>query len=578
MQMQRSLLKDMLSYLPAKVVPALIALVSVPVVTRLFSPEAYGYYMIVIATAAIFTNTLAWLPVSIIRFYHQYRNAGKEVAFYSTILKLSLISLIFLALLFFILLVFTRHLLGPVLYSLMRVGILVFIAFTSYNIMGSFLKARRLALCYSGFIIWQRFGSFSLGIALVLIFGFGIEGLLWGMVLSTALAFPLLFRASVSVSVHSLCFWRREEIDRHRTSSKLKPLSIDSLCFWRGEEIDRVLTKEAVSYGFPMIAGILAAWVLSLSDRFILNFFAGSAAVGIYAANYNVAERIILLTTNLFLIAGTPLAISIWENKGEEESRLFLNQLTRAFLLFVIPAVAGLSIVARPLITLFLDSAFHEGYRAIPFVAAGIFFLGLQQITQSGLLFRRRTKQIMIAALTACSFNFITNIIFIPRYGYMAAAATTLLSYLLYALITALFARRCFTWPFPLRTLARTAAAAALMVAVVSYLLNGLPSFLLPLTNSLPHFLPSFLLPLLNGLPSFPPLSSFPLLQSTSPLMPFFSLLPFLTSSLIPPLVLATSVTAGAAVYFLTLYLMGELNHTTLKEVITMIRRSNHPE
>jgi O-antigen/teichoic acid export membrane protein len=486
--MLRSLLKDMGSYLPSKIVPALIGLVSVPVITRLFPPADYGHYMIVIATASVFTNTLSWIPVSIIRFYHQYRNAGKEATFYSTVLKLSLLTAAALAALFFGIVTLGRPFFNPGLYPLMRVGVLVFLALCSYNILENFLKARRLALWYSAFIVWQRAGAFLLGVGLVLFFNFGVEGLLWGLVLTIALAFPLLFKISVAVPP------------------------------WREKGIDRPLTREMASYGFPMVAGILAAWILSLSDRYVLEFLAGSEAVGIYAANYNVAEKITLLAVNLFLTAGTPLAMSIWENHGGEECRRFLNQLSRAFLILVVPAVAGLAAVSASLVSLFLDSAYHEGYLVVPFVAVGVLFLGLEQILQSGLMFYKKTRLIMAAALISCIFNLTANIVFIPTYGYMAAAVTTLLSYLIYALLIFFFARRYFAWPFPTATLARVLGASALMVVVVLYMLKTLPLAL--------------------------------------------------------PLTLALAVGTGAVLYFFVLYLCGEVNRAEIKKMLALRQKA----
>ena len=67
-------------------------------------------------------------------------------------------------------------------------------------------------------------------------------------------------------------------------------------------------------------------------------------------------------------------------------------------------------------------------------------------------------------------FNLLINLMFIPRYGYIAAASSTFLSYGLYFLLIVLLSRRFYTWHFPFQTLLRVFVASAIMGIVVYYL------------------------------------------------------------------------------------------------------------
>ena len=46
--MSRELIKDSFLYLPARVIPVVVAVVAIPVVTRLIPPEQYGQYTLVL--------------------------------------------------------------------------------------------------------------------------------------------------------------------------------------------------------------------------------------------------------------------------------------------------------------------------------------------------------------------------------------------------------------------------------------------------------------------------------------------------------------------------------------------------
>ena len=104
--MIKELFKDSAKYLPSMAVPAIVGIVAIPIITRLFPPEVYGNYILVIATVS-FLSTIAvtWLGSSTIRFYPAYELNGGLNKFYSVLLKLTIssvgaISILFLIILF----------------------------------------------------------------------------------------------------------------------------------------------------------------------------------------------------------------------------------------------------------------------------------------------------------------------------------------------------------------------------------------------------------------------------------------------------------------------------------------------
>jgi len=60
------LFKDILKYLPAQIVPAMMGFISIPIITRLFDPADYANYILVIATVSVLITIVGWLPMSII--------------------------------------------------------------------------------------------------------------------------------------------------------------------------------------------------------------------------------------------------------------------------------------------------------------------------------------------------------------------------------------------------------------------------------------------------------------------------------------------------------------------------------
>jgi len=440
--MIKGFLKDAAKYLPAQIAPAIVGFVSIPIITRLFAPEDYGNYSLVMATVMVLTTLVGWLSMSIIRFYPAYERDNKLDFFCGNILRLTFISILVITLIFIILLFSLKVYISSTLYLLMSVGIGVFIIMAIFNVFQHFLRSMRQIGWYSFFVSWRSVMAFVLGVGLIVLFKFGIEGLLWGIILSGAVILPLLWRIAIG-----------------GTSIKFTGL-------------DRSMAKEMARYSIPLVIGNLAAWILSLSDRYILEFFRGSQEVGLYSASYNISEKSIMLLITLFMLASGPLSIHIWEKEGKEKSAEFVSKITRFYLIACVPAVVGLSVLSKPVMKIMTGQQYFEGYKIMPFVTLGVLFLGLQQRFQAGFLFYKKTSFVTITIVSSGLLNLFLNFLFVPKYGYFAAAITTLVSYAFLLFLVIVFSLHLFPWQFPFRSLAKVTIASAIM-GIAVYFIGG---------------------------------------------------------------------------------------------------------
>lgn len=448
--MSKEVFKDMFKYFPSQAIPMILGFVSIPIFTRLFSPENYGTYVLVVSTVSILINiTTGWLSMSVIRFYPAYNLNSRINEFQGNIMSLSLISIIIVSSVSLGVLYLIRDHISINFRYLMQFGI-IFLAFNSlFQLLLSFLRIERRVNSYGLFSIWYSVAGLILGLMFVGILGYNVEGLLWGQIISIFLAIPLLWKIGLK-------------------NFSRKFFSISSL-----------MTSEIAKYSFPLVIGNIAAWVLNLGDRYIIEFFRGSHEVGVYSASYMLSEKTIIFLFHMFKIASDPIGINIWEKEGKEKSRKFLNKLAKYYLLALVPAVIGLSVLAKPIITVLVAKEYHEGYRSIPFIALGSFFLGLQQRFLFILQLHKKTLFTLLIIAFSGLINVGLNILLIPIYGYMAAAVTTLISYAILLLLMIITSRRFFVWSFPFKSLIKAIIASGVMGLVVYYINLKLSSHIL---------------------------------------------------------------------------------------------------
>ena len=78
----------------------------------------------------------------------------------------------------------------------------------------------------------------------------------------------------------------------------------------------------------------------------------------------------------------------------------------------------------------------------IPVVTLGVYFTFVYDLYASVEFYYGATKYVMYASVTGAILNVILNAIFIPIYGFIAAAYTTLVCYVVFMLIHYLFSKR----------------------------------------------------------------------------------------------------------------------------------------
>ena len=446
--MIKDLFKDIAEYLPSKVIPAIIGIAALPIITRLFPPADYGSYVLVIATVSILSALAGWVNMSVVRFYPAYERDEKIPEFIDLTIKLTFLSILVIPAAFLCIFFPLRTYISRNLYYLMSIGIFVFILTSLFSVLLGFLRIKRQIKWYSCFFVCKSITALVFGVLLIIFFHLGVEGLLWGTVLSAGLALPLLWKIAVGKSC------------THMTS--------------RGVHLQP--TIEMAKYSFPLVVGNLAAWILGLSDRYVLQFFRGVQEVGIYSISYQISQNSIMLFISLFALAFNPLIVISWEKEGKESSQKFLTQGTRYFLLLCIPAIVGISVLRSPILNVLSTPNYYEGAKIIPLVVLGVFFLGLMQRFGAGLSLYKKTYLSMFCIITSGLLNLGLNFLLIPKYGYMAAAFTTLISYAFLLFLMIVVSRRFFVWEFPFKSLAKAMCASSVMGIVVCQIGNSLTS------------------------------------------------------------------------------------------------------
>ena len=226
--------------------------------------------------------------------------------------------------------------------------------------------------------------------------------------------------------------------------------------------------KEYLQFSLPLTPNALIRWVTDSSDRYMVTYFLGLKSVGIYSAACSFGSLIQLLVTPLQLILLPELTKLYDENKIDEVT-IYMSHSLRYFLLISIPAVFGLSALAKPLLSIFTTEDFLSGWFVIPVIALSGLLAGIVQIFINTLLIVKKTKVQTYINFAAAVLNVLINLLLIPSVGIVGAAISTLLAYFFMAILCTRMSLKYFKHDFYFHDIAKSILSSVAMYCFVSH-------------------------------------------------------------------------------------------------------------
>ncbi|MFA5839217.1 MAG: oligosaccharide flippase family protein [Candidatus Margulisiibacteriota bacterium] len=189
--------------------------------------------------------------------------------------------------------------------------------------------------------------------------------------------------------------------------------------------------KYALYLGLPLIPYTLSGVILAQADRIIINNVQGAASAGIYSLGSNIGMILqsFILSVNSALIPDFFHFLNIGEN-------VRLDRLVKkAFILIVVFAFL-LMIFSPEIVMVLAGRKYCAGIPIIPWIVMGNIFFAMFTIYARYIGYSKQMIYGSVISIACGLISIVLNIFFIPLYGYMAAAYTSTLSYLIMFLLT----------------------------------------------------------------------------------------------------------------------------------------------
>jgi O-antigen/teichoic acid export membrane protein len=228
--------------------------------------------------------------------------------------------------------------------------------------------------------------------------------------------------------------------------------------------------KSYLRWGVPLTPNAALLWIINISDRYMVSYFLGVAAAGIYNVAYSIGNYASFALAPL----GTVLYPTISKSYDEEnlsKTKDYLSYSVKYLMMIAIPSAFGLSILAKPLLQILSTATFVAGSTVVPFVAFGIVLYCFYQVCVYIIHLVGKTRITVRLLATAAVLNIGLNLLLIPRIGIVGAAVATLVAYGVLGMLTLLVTRRYLKFDLSLPFVAKSIFSSGIMTLCI-WLIN----------------------------------------------------------------------------------------------------------
>ncbi|MBI4825101.1 MAG: polysaccharide biosynthesis protein [Nitrospirae bacterium] len=397
MSLSEKQIKNIFIYVLPKFVGYGLNLLTLPILTRLLSPDDFGVIVLALAfpTIAVAVVT-AGVPSSVPRYYFEYRKdeVKLNMLYFSAQLYLLTMFVASTAAVYF-----AKDFISVLVTGAAVYGSAVFISYlTAYlgqvnQLYLLLYQNMEKAALHSAFVFLQVLTSVLLSLILVWYFKMSYMGMIYGSFAGSLIS-------NLAMAFHF--------------NRSVKP------------GFSRKLLVENIKYGLQVLPKSFTGFINRFFDKYMLNAMLSMSVAGVYSIGQTITNAIDVLMSNAGM-AFRPVIYKEVFDKGDKASS-DVGRLFSVFSFMVLMPLLLVILFAEEVIYIIAPPSYYGAINIIVILAAG---LATQTFGKSvGVQYEYSKKPFLIFPVTVVStiINIVLNIFLIPRYGLAGAGFSAMAS------------------------------------------------------------------------------------------------------------------------------------------------------
>ncbi len=413
---KNNIIKKFLSFSIGGYINALIGLLTVPIVTRMLSPEQYGIaslISIIVEMLVVFCSLA--LDQSFVRFFYEVEEEErgkllKDCLYYPVFIT------IFSSLIIFI---FRNQISIFILGKKEKVIWLIIVFSIVALIIKSFaflvVRMQQKGGLYSFFYILIKVVEFSFILLFFKIYGNDYKVIVLATLFSTLITSLLMIVVERKI--------------------------------WKLGGKRKIEKKELLNFSAPLVLTLALTWIFGSSDKITIKIFSNLKELGLYSGAFRIVSVISVIQTG-FTSFWTPF---IYERYSKNPDDLVFYKKANDYLSLIFFLI-GFSILAtRNIIIILLGEKYYDSLFIVPMLIFVPIMYLISETTMMGIGFKKKSKYFLYISIIVAIFNIIGNILLVPKYGAKGAAISTGISYIIFFSLRTYFSLKLINFGFNLK-------------------------------------------------------------------------------------------------------------------------------
>jgi O-antigen/teichoic acid export membrane protein len=186
----------------------------------------------------------------------------------------------------------------------------------------------------------------------------------------------------------------------------------------------------SMKFGLPAIAGNIGFLIFQINDRYMLNWLSTDIETGKYSFGFKIANFINLIFVSTIGMSFMP---SIFRKEKEENNTRYYRKMLTYYCFLIAFVILGFLFYYRELLGVMVKNKdYWDGLAVVPVLSLSFMVMGMNYFVGIGLYLKNKMHHFLFPSLTSVVLNITMNYFFIPIWGMMGVACSTLISQVIY--------------------------------------------------------------------------------------------------------------------------------------------------
>lgn len=204
------------------------------------------------------------------------------------------------------------------------------------------------------------------------------------------------------------------------------------------KQVEKKTKQEMIRYCLPTIANAIAWWINGLADRYVIIFYCGIAANGVYSVASKIPS-ILNIFQNVFSQAFMLSAVKEFDKDDKDG---FFRKTFNMYNLILVVTCSLIICTDKILAAYLYANDFYFAWRFVPFLTISIIFGALSGYAGSIFAAIKHSEYFAKCSGVGAVSNIVMNFIMVPLWGALGAAIATAISYWLVYAVSMYFLNR----------------------------------------------------------------------------------------------------------------------------------------